>query len=117
MGTIEMSKSRGRPNRRGLLVAFVGTWAVFVVLASAAYFSTCGAALSFKSALTGPIEILGELQDGAFFYPLVPFLVAIVLVVWGVWADKYFRVILGSILGALVWVALSLLFAVLHCIG
>ena len=116
MGTIETNESRGRPNRGGVLVASVATWAVIVVLASAAYFSTSGAGLSFMAALTGPIVVLSEFQDGALFYPLVPFLVATVLVVWGIWADRYFRVVLGSILGAFVWTALSLLFAVLHTI-
>ena len=112
MGTIETSESQGRPNRRGVIVASVATWAVIVVLASAAYFSS-GAGLSFMAALTGPIVVLSEFQDGALFYPLVPSLVAIALVVWGVWADRYFRVVLGSILGAFVWSALSLLFAIL----
>ena len=117
MGTIETNEPRAQPNRRVLLAALVAAWAVIVVLASAAYFSTGGPGPSFGSALTGPIKLLGGFRVVEWLYVLVPFLAAVVLVVWGIWGNGCFRVALGSILGALVWVALSLVFAFLHCIA
>ena len=115
MGTIEQNVSGGRPARRALLVVSVVAWSFFVVVASAAFFSTEGApGPSFRSALTGPLELLGESRTEGLLFALVPSLAAVILVGWGIWANGYIRVLLGSILGTLVWLALSFFFAFLH---
>ena len=114
MGTIEPSVCRGRPTRRVLLAVSVVAWSFVVVVASAAYFSTEGApGPSFRSALTGPIELLFDFRGGAPIL-LVPFVAAILLVGWGLWANGFVRVLLGLILGTLVWLVLSLFLAVIY---
>ena len=115
MGTIEPYIRRNLAARRTLLAAATAAWAVLLVLVSAAYFSARAVhGPSFRSALSGPLRILNELDGGAMLFFWGLFAVSAFLVGWGVWRNGLVRVVLGAILGSLLWLALLFFFAFLH---